>query len=67
MNAELQVNSEKEWTVSCSKRYRVSIIVWGMAESLSTLEVRTKLVDMGLVGFTGGHVAWEGDHIVVIT
>ena len=44
LNAELQVCSEKEWTVSCSKCYGVSIIVWGMADSLSKLEVRTKLV-----------------------
>ena len=62
LNAELQVCSEKEWIVSCSKRYRACIILCGMAESLSTLEVRTKLVDTGLVGFARGYFAWEGDH-----
>ena len=59
-NAELQVCSEKEWTVSCSKRYGVSIIVWGMADSLSKLEVRTKLVATGLVGFVCGSLCFGG-------
>ena len=29
----------------------------------STLEVRDKLADVGLVGFARGSVMWEGDHI----
>ena len=37
-----------------------------MPKSLSTLEIRTKLVDLGLVGFARGGVAWEGDHVRLI-
>ena len=37
-----------------------------MPKSLSTLEIRTKLADLGLVGFARGAVAWEGDHVRLI-
>ena len=37
-----------------------------MPKSLSTLEIRTKLVDLGLVGFARGAVAWEGDHVRLV-
>ena len=30
------------------------------------LEIRTKLADLGLVGFPRGAVAWEGDHVICI-
>ena len=37
-----------------------------MPKSLSTLEIRTKLADLGLVGFARGAVAWEGDHVRLV-
>ena len=46
--AELQSTSENDWSVSQNKRFRASIIVWGMSKSLSTLEIRAKLADIGL-------------------
>ena len=30
------------------------------------LEIRTKLADLGLVGFTRGVVEWEGDHVRLV-
>ena len=52
--------------MSCKKGYRACILVWGMPRDASTLEVRTKLADVGLVGFARGSVFWEGDHIRLI-
>ena len=46
-------SSEKDWSASQNKRFRANIIV---LESLSMLEIRAKLADLGLAGF------WEGDH-----
>ena len=66
LNTVAQVTSDAEWTVSKNKRFRANIIVWGMPKSLSTLEIRTKLADLGLVGFARGAVAWEGDHVRLI-
>ena len=63
LNTVPQVTSDAAWTVSKNKRFRANIIVWGMPKSLSTLEIRTKLADLGLVGFARGAVAWEGDHV----
>ena len=60
--AELQSTSENG-SVSQNKRFRASIIVWGMPKSLSTLEIRAKLADIGLASFARGSVAWEGDHV----
>ena len=37
--------------------------MWGMPKSLSTLEIRAKLADIGLASFARGSVAWEGDHV----
>ena len=37
-----------------------------MPKSLSTLEIRANLVDIGLVGFYRGSVAWEGDHVRLV-
>ena len=61
--AELRSTSENDWSVSQNKRFRASIIVWGMPKSLSTLEIRAKLADIGLASFARGSVAWEGDHV----
>ena len=63
MIAELQSTSENDWSVSQNKRFRASIIVWGTPKSLSTLEIRAKLADIGLASFARGSVAWEGDHV----
>ena len=49
-----------------NKRFRANIIVWGMPKSLPTQQIRTKLADLGLVGFARGAVAWEGDHVRLI-
>ena len=38
----------------------------GVPRDASTLEVRGKLADVGLVGFARGSVVWEGDHIRLI-
>ena len=61
--AELQSTSENDWSVSQNTCFRASIIVWGMPKSLSTLEIRAKLADIGLASFARGSVAWEGDHV----
>jgi hypothetical protein len=37
-----------------------------MPKSLSTLEIRVKLADVGLVGFARGCVSWEGDHVRIV-
>ena len=34
-----------------------------MPKRLSTLEIRTKIVDLGLVGFSRGAVVREGNHV----
>ena len=34
-----------------------------MPKSLSTLEIRAKLADIGLDSFARGSVAWKGDHV----
>ena len=34
-----------------------------MPKSLSTLEIRAKLADIGLASSARGSVAWEGDHV----
>ena len=52
-----------------NNRACANIIVWGMPKSLSTLEVRGKLADIGLVTqccVARGNVRWEGDHIRVV-
>ena len=66
LNTVPQVTSDAAWTVSKNKRFRANIIIWGMSKSLSTLEIRTKLADLGLVGFARGPVAWEGDHVRLV-
>ena len=54
--AELQSTSENDSSVSQNKHFRASIIVWGMPKSLSTLEIRAKLADIGLASFARGSV-----------
>ena len=66
LNTVPQVTSDAAWTVSQNKWFRVNIIVWGMPKSLSTLDIRTKLVDLGLVSFARGAVVWESDHVRLV-
>ena len=37
-----------------------------MSKSPSTLKIRTKLADLGLVDFARGVVAWEGNHVRLV-
>ena len=66
LNTVSQVTSDAAWTVSQNRRFRANIIVWGMPKSLSTLEIRTELADLGLVCFARGVVEWEGDHVRLV-
>ena len=47
--------------------FRANIILWGIHRDISTLEVRAKLADLGLANFVRGKVAWEGDHLRLLT
>ena len=49
-----------DWVVGCNKRACANIIVWGMPKSLSTLEVRGKLADIGLVSVLGEMCSGKG-------
>ena len=64
--AELQSTSENDWSVSQNKRFRASIIVWGMPKSLSTLEIRAKLADIG-EGYDTGLLGVRDFRISVIS
>ena len=55
-NPDRPLRGDSDWTVSCKKGFRACILVWGMPRDASTLEVRTKLADVGLVGFARGSV-----------
>ena len=57
---------EKDWVVSRKKGFRANIIVWGLSRNLSTLEIRAKFSDLGLVSFVAGNVVWEGDHVRLV-
>ena len=37
-----------------------------MSEDLTTLEIRTKLADLGLASFVRGDVLWERDHVRLV-
>ena len=37
-----------------------------MPKSLSTFKMQAKLADIGLVGFSRGSGAWEGDHVRLV-
>ena len=63
---DLQPRTDKEWVVSHKKRFRANIILWGMPKDLTTLEIRSKLSDLGLVSFVRGNVFWEGEHIRLV-
>ena len=40
--------------------------MWGMPRELSTLEIRGKLADIGLVSFARCSIKWEGDHVRLV-
>ena len=48
---EPQLRTSNDWEVSYKKRFRANIIVWGMPRDLTTLDIRAKFVDLGLVSF----------------
>ena len=59
-NNNPRLNTDADWEVSRKKGF----IVWGMPTDASTLEVRAKLADVGLVGFARG--VWCGRAIIVL-
>ncbi len=64
--AYLQSDGLQEWSVYHSRGCRAHIIVWGVRKDLSTLEIRSKLDNLGLGSLVRGTVAWEGDHVRLI-
>ena len=40
--------------------------MWGMLRELSTLEIRGKLADIGLVSLPRGSIKWERDHVRLV-
>ena len=46
-----------DWVVSCNKRFRANIIVWGVPKYFSMLEVQSNFADLGLSRFVSGKVA----------
>ena len=46
--------------MSRKKGFRTNIIVGGLSRNLSTIEIRVKFSDLGLVSFVAGNVVWEG-------
>ena len=57
----LRLRTGDDWEVSYKKRFRANIIVWGMPRDLTTLEIRAKFADLGLVSFVRGKVFREGE------
>ena len=62
----LRLRTGDDWEVSYKKRFRANIIVWGMPRDLTTLEIRAKFADLGLVSFVRGKVFWEGEHVRLV-
>ena len=60
LNSDRTPRTEGTWVVSHNKRFRANIIVWGFSTDLSTLEIRAKLLDLGLSSFAAGKVASVG-------
>ena len=58
-----RLRTSDDWEVSYKKHFRANVIVWGMPRDLTTLEIRAKFADLGLVSFVRGKVFWEGQHI----
>ena len=47
---------EEDWVVSRKKGFRANIIVWDLSRNLSTIEIKAKFSDLGLVSFVAGNV-----------
>ena len=39
--------------MSCSKRFRSNILIWGVPKHFTKLKVRTNFVELGLESFVG--------------
>ena len=59
---DYQTVAEDTWAVSSKKRFRANIL----PKALTTLEIRSKFVDIGLASFVRGNVRWEGDHVRLV-
>ena len=55
-----------DWYVSQGRRFRANIIIWGMHEHYSTLEVRTILADANFENLVRGEMHSEDDHLRVV-
>ena len=51
VNPGPQAKSAQDWVMSW---FMTNIILWGVPKSLSSFEIRAKLADIGLVGFSRG-------------
>ena len=63
---DVQPRTGEAWAVSCKKPFRANVLVWGLPKSFTTLEIRSKFVDIGLASFVRGIVCWEGDHVRLV-
>ena len=61
-----RLRTSSNWEVSYKKRFRANIIVWGMHRDLTTLEIRAKFADLGLVSFVRRKVFWEGELVRLV-
>ena len=61
-----QPRTSEDWVVGKHKRFRASIIVWGISKDLTMLKIRAKLVDLGQAGFVRRNVLWEGGHVRLV-
>ena len=66
LSPRLRLRIGDDWEVSYKKRFRANIIVWGMPRDLTTLKIRAKFADLGLVSFVRGKVFWEGEHVRLV-
>ena len=57
------MTEKDDWVVSFTRKGGANIILWGMPRSLSMLEIRAKLADIGLARVARGSMRWEGDHV----
>ena len=45
---DVQPRTGEAWAVSCKKRFRANVLVWALPKSFTTLDIRSKFVDIGL-------------------
>ena len=63
---DVQPGTGEAWAVSCKKRFRANVLVWGLPKSFTILEISSTFVDIGLASFVRGIVCWEGDHVRLV-